>query len=86
MKTEDLFKYGVTPKDGPYAGQQFKVRAITPTVVNAILYDGDKAMEKEFTHGSYDIWQEPKTLFEDSKIKPTWGNLKKAMEEAGLPR
>lgn len=85
MRTEDLFKYGVTPKEGPYAGERFKVTAITPNVVKATLYAGDKAMDDEFTHGSYDIWHEPKTLFEDSKIEPTWGNLKKAMEEAGLP-
>jgi len=84
MNTEDLFKYGVTPKEGPYAGQQFKVRAITPTSVNAILYDGDRAIEKEFTHGSYDLWHEPKTLFEDGSIPATWGNLKKAVEAAGI--
>lgn len=84
MNTEDLFKYGVTPKEGPYAGQQFKVTAITPTVVKATLYDGDKAMDDEFKHGSYDLWQEPKTLFEDRMIESTWGNLKKAMEAAGL--
>ena len=84
MKIEDLFKYGVTPKEGPYAGQQFKVTEITPTVVKATLYDGDKAMDDEFTHGTYDLWREPKTLFEDSDIAPTWGNLKKTMEKAGL--
>lgn len=84
MKTEDLFKYGVTPKDGRYAGERFIVTAITPTVVKATLYNGDKAMDEEFTHGSYEIWHDPKTLFEDATIPPTWGNLKKAMEKAGF--
>jgi len=84
MRTEDLFKYGVTPKEGPFAGRQFKVTAITPTAVKVTLYDGDKAMDDEFTHGFYEIWHEPKTLFDDGTIEPTWGNLKKAVAAAGL--
>ena len=70
MNTEDLFKYGVTPKEGPAKGQKFKVDNVTNTAF--------------FAHGDYDLYQEPKTLFEDETIKPTWGNLKKAMEAAGL--
>lgn len=85
MRTEDLFKFGVTPKEGPYAGMQFKVTAITPTVIKATLYDGDKAMDEEFTHGSYDLWQPPKTLFEDRSIEATIGELKKAIEAYNLP-
>lgn len=84
MNTEDLFKYGVTPKEGPCAGMRFKVTEITPTVVKVTRLDGDKVMDGEFTHGSYDIWHEPKTLFEDDSIVATWGNLKKAVEAAGI--
>lgn len=84
MNLEDLFKYGVTPKVGPYAGMRFKVTAITPTAVKATLLDGDKDMDDEFIHGAYDIWHKPKTLFEDDSIVATWGNLKKAVEAAGI--
>lgn len=83
MKVEDLFKYGVTPKDGKNAGKRFIVDGINKAVVFCHNAD-DETHKEEFTHGSYDIWQEPKTLFEDDSIEPTWGNLKKAMEEAGL--
>jgi len=84
MKTEDLFKYGVTPKEGAFAGKKFVVDKITKGAVCCISEE-DPAHKEEFTHGSYDLWSEPKTLFEDSSIEPTWGNLKKAMEAAGLP-
>lgn len=80
MKVEDLFKYGVTPKKGPKKGQKFSVESVDADGVNAISGE-DTAF---FSHGEYDIWQEPKTLFEDDSIEPTWGNLKKAMEKAGL--
>ena len=83
MKTEDLFKYGVTPKDGEFAGKRFIVNAIDKSVVYCSGEDDPKHKE-EFTHGTYDLWREPKTLFEDDSVKPTWGNLKKAMEAAGL--
>ena len=82
MNTEDLFKYGVTPKEGPAKGQKFKVDNVTKDGVAVIHENGkDTAF---FAHGTYDLYQEPKTLFEDETIKPTWGNLKKAMEAAGL--
>lgn len=84
MKTEDLFKYGVTPKAGENAGKRFKVLKIEPTGVYVNDWeDGNKGFY--LANGSYDLWHEPKTLFEDSSIEPTWGNLKKAMEAAGLP-
>lgn len=83
MNTEDLFKYGVTPKEGPAKGRKFNVENVTKDGVSVIYENGkDKAF---FSHGEYDLWHEPKTLFEDSNIEPTWGNLKKAMEAAGLP-
>lgn len=80
MKVEDLFKYGVTPTKGPKKGQKFSVVSVDADGINASSGE-DKVF---FTHGEYDIWQEPKTLFEDDSIEPTWGNLKKAMEKAGL--
>lgn len=82
MRTEDLFKYGVTPKEGPAKGQKFNVENVTKDGVSVILENGkDTAF---FSHGEYDLWQEPKTLFEDDSIPATWGNLKKAVEAAGL--
>lgn len=84
MNTEDLFKYGVTPKAGENAGKRFKVLKIEPTGVYVNDWeDGNKGFY--LANGSYDLWHEPKTLFEDDSIEPTWGNLKKAMENAGLP-
>lgn len=84
MNTEDLFKYGVTPKDGENAGRRFRVLKIEPTGVYASDWeDGNKGFY--LANGSYDLWHEPKTLFDDDSIEPTWGNLKKAMDAAGLP-
>ena len=84
MNTEDLFKYGVTPKEGKDAGKRFLVEGVKR---DGILVYSEEFPQNiiTFENGSYDLWQEPKTLFEDSKIEPTWGNLKKAMEAAGLP-
>ena len=84
MNTEDLFKYGVTPKEGEFAGKRFIVDRINKNMVYCFSDEDPNHMEG-FTHGSYVLWQEPKTLFDDSDIEPTWGNLKKAMEAAGLP-
>jgi len=83
MITEDLFRYGITPKEGEFAGEKFIVDAINRGAVICHLEEDAKHLE-EFPHGTYDIWQEPRTLFEDSTIKPTWGNLKKAAEKAGI--
>lgn len=82
MRTEDLFKYGVTPKEGPCKGQKFNVENVTKDGVSVIHENGkDTAF---FPHGEYDLWREPKTLFEDDRIPATWGNLKKAAEKAGI--
>lgn len=83
MNTEDLFKYGVTPKEGMFAGKRFIVDGINKAVVFCHNAD-DETHKEEFTHGSYDIWHEPKTLFEDDSVPATWGNLKKAIEQAGI--
>lgn len=83
MNTEDLFKYGVTPKEGEFAGKRFIVDGINKAVVFCHNAD-DETHKEEFTHGSYDLWHEPKTLFEDDSVPATWGNLKKAIENAGV--
>lgn len=80
MKTEDLFEFGVTPKEGPHAGEKFEVTSVDRDVVYVQGKDG----RNNFPHGSYRLWEPPKTLFDDDDIRPTWGNLKKAMEASGL--
>ena len=83
MNTEDLFKYGVTPKEGKDAGKRFLVEGVKRDGI--LVYSEDLPQNIiKFENGTYDIWREPKTLFEDRKIESTWGNLKKAMEAAGL--
>lgn len=84
MNTEDLFKYGVTPKVGKDAGKRYRVLQIYPSRIVVNDWDDESAPNQSWNHGLYDIWREPKTLFEDHSIEPTWGNLKKAMEKAGL--
>lgn len=85
MNTEDLFKYGVTPKEGKNAGKRFRVLQIYPERTIVADWNDEDAPNQSWATGSYDIWHEPKTLFDDDSIEPTWGNLKKAMESAGLP-
>ena len=81
MRTEDLFKYGVTPIKGPRAGERFDVDSIGKDVIYVRDSEG---ICNRFEHGSYKVWEKPKTLFEDDSIKPTWGNLKRAMAARGL--
>jgi len=86
MNTEDLFKYGVTPKDGEFAGERFKVISVSESGVSVRKW-GDTTVgspRMTFSEGSYKIWHGPKTLFEDHTITATWGSLKKAVEAAGL--
>lgn len=75
----DLFKYGVTPKDGD--GQKLTVLRIEESGVVAL---DEFSKEHRLKHGTYELWRPPKTLFNDPHVKPTWGNLKKAMEAAGM--
>lgn len=84
MNIEDLFKYGVTPKRGENAGVRFAVNAVRPSGLDVYPWGKKNENLGFLSHDSYDLWQEPKTLFEDDSIAPTWGNLKKAMEKAGL--
>lgn len=81
MKTEDLFKFGVTPKEGLHAGEKYEVTSVDRDAVYVYGKDG----RNNFPHGSYRLWEPPKTLFDDDSIAPTWGNLKKAVEALGLP-
>lgn len=81
MNTEDLFNYGVTPKEGSKKGIRHFVSLVKP---DCIVVLDDNGNEHVFKHGTYDLWQPPKTLFEDHTIPATWGNLKKAVEAAGL--
>ena len=83
MRTEDLFKIGVTPKEGENAGKRYKVRTVKADGVTIGEWDSDESCGF-LKNGEYELWKEPKTLFEDSSVRPTWGNLKKAMEASGL--
>lgn len=83
MNIEDLFKYGVMPKEGALAGRKYEVESINANGVVCQI-EGKPVSKTFLKHGTYDLYQGPKTLFEDETIKPTWGNLKKAMEAAGL--
>lgn len=84
MNIEDLFKYGVTPKRGENAGKRYKVLQIYPNRVIVADWDDETAPNLSWALGSFDIWREPKTLFEDEHLLATWGNLKKAVAKAGL--
>lgn len=83
MNTEDLFKYGVTPKEGKDAGKRFLVEGVKR---DGILVYSEELPQNiiKFEKGTYDLWHEPKTLFEDDTVPATWGNLKKAVEAAGI--
>lgn len=82
MKTEELFERGITPKKGPNAGKKFEVSSIERDAVCARDPEGNR---HKFEHGSYELWRPPVSLFHnDGSVKPTWGNLKRAMEESGL--
>ena len=85
MNTEDLFKYGVTPKSESHKGygKRYDVININEKGLDVRMHGTDNAIV-HFDHGSYNLWQEPKTLFEDDSIPATWGNLKKAVEKAGV--
>lgn len=81
MKTEDLFKYGVTPKEGPRAGEKFEVVSIDKDMV----YVRDSKGERNaFENGTYVLWRPPKTIFEDTSIVCTLGNLAKAISAENL--
>jgi hypothetical protein len=85
MNTEELFKYGVTPKEGAHAGERFRVMCIMPDKISVSEWDKEKPTVKlTLNHGEYRVYSPPKTLFEDDSIPATWGNLKRAVEEAGI--
>ena len=84
MELDKLFKNGVTPKTGERAGERFRVVSVNEHEVAVREWESGRFVES-FAHGTYEMWQPPKTIFEDSSIKSTWGNLKKAMEQHNLP-
>ena len=84
MNIDELFEKGVTPKDGEYAGQRFRVVSINKDGVSVREWDTNK-FAADLKHGEYKVWEFQKTLFDPRcTIEPTWGNLKKAAEAAGL--
>lgn len=82
MTVEEMFRLGVTPKEGSYAGKRFEVRSLNE---EEIFVCDEEGYRTNFAHGTYRLWEPPKTVFEDDRIEPTWGNLKKAVEAKGLP-
>lgn len=84
MNTEELFKYGVTPVEGKEAGKRFAVNAVRQDGLDVYPWGQSDANIRYFSNGSYNIWREPKTLFEDVSIPTTWGNFKKAVEKAKI--
>ena len=84
MTTEEMFKYGVVPKNGKHAGERYEVMSITKDGVCAVRYDSGLDEEAvTIPHGQYDLWSPPKTIFEQSS-PTTWGKLKKAMSQNDL--
>lgn len=82
MKTEDLFKYGVTPKEGKDAGKRFFVKHISKDEI-VVFCENNPSNLESFKNGTFDIWQPPKSIF-DSGRSITWGDLKKAAEQEKL--
>ena len=83
MTLDDIFMKGVTPKSGEHAGARFRVVKIDGAGVSVVGWD-DNSIVDEFNHGTYRIWERPKTIFDDDSIYVTWGALKHAMAENGL--
>lgn len=76
-----LFRRGITPVEGPRKGEKFEVDSIQKDGIRAVDKDGHFV---NFKYGEYELWTAPKTLFQKG-FEPTWGNLKKACEEADVP-
>lgn len=85
-RVSELFKYGVTPKKGESAGVRYRVKSVWPggVVVKPWDGDGDAVELVELKEGEYELWTPPKTLFKDPTMPATWGNLKRAAEQAGI--
>lgn len=81
MRTEDLFRYGVTPKEGKNAGRRYRVVSINEKGLVLREWDNE-TFGPDLKHGEYQLWEPEHTLFDSGDIAPTWGNLKKAMEAA----
>ena len=84
MNVDELFKCGVTPKKGSGVGKRFAVSAIRQDGIDVYTWGQPDSNLVFYRHGEYDVWRKPNTLFEDGSMLATWGNLKRAVEEAGL--
>ncbi len=82
-RVSELFKCGVTPKKGKGAGARYRVISVWPGGVVVKPWESD-VDAFELKEGEYVLWTPPKTLFKDPTIPATWGNLKRAVEQAGL--
>lgn len=84
MNLNDIFKYGVTPKGGEYAGKRFKVESIVPNGVITKEWDSGK-FGPTLAHGNYKVWEPGKTVFEVFGEPVTLGQLKRDAAAVGLP-
>ena len=82
-RVSELFKYGVTPKKGEGSGARYRVQSVLSDGVVVKPWEGAGEIV-ELKEGEYELWAPPKTLFKDPTIPATWGNLKHAVEQAGL--
>lgn len=82
-RVSELFKYGVTLKKGERAGVRYRVQSVLSDGVVVKPWDGD-GDAVELKEGEYELWTPPKTLFKDPTMPATWGNLKRAAEQAGI--
>lgn len=67
MNIEDLFKYGVTPKNGELSGKRFAVSAIRPEGLDVYEW-GTQGTLAFFKNGFYDLWREPNAPFEKGSL------------------
>lgn len=84
MNIEDLFKHGVTPKAGRNAGKRFRIAQIDKDGALFITDWETGFSGGKLEPGEYDVWREPKTVFDDRSITVTFGRLKEAMAKKGL--
>lgn len=89
MNTKELFEYGITPKTEIKVGNEVWAKHGDRLMVESIgredmLVSKDGGKPVKVLIDEVELWQEPKTLFDDCSIRPTWGNLKNAMETEGL--
>lgn len=84
MNTDEMFLRGVTPVDGTLAGKRFRVLSIMEDKVSVAAWN-DPSERMTIRHGAYKLWSPPTTVLDDPGKVVTWGELKKAVEQAKLP-